>query len=40
MLVERVDAHLTWRRVLTTGALSGPSTSDISIDTTRRRAPT
>ena len=23
MLVERVDAHLTWRRVLTTGALSG-----------------
>lgn len=23
MLVERVDAHLTWRRVLATGALSG-----------------
>ena len=23
MLVERVDAHLTWRRILTTGALSG-----------------
>jgi hypothetical protein len=23
MLVERVDAHLTWRRVLSTGAVSG-----------------
>ena len=23
MLVERVDAHLTWRRVLATGAMSG-----------------
>jgi hypothetical protein len=23
VLVERIDAHLTWRRVLTTGAMSG-----------------